>query len=91
LADQRKAADNDSERKPSGKEREERLSGTTYDLVLVLLALGTAGFAFGAIASAIERQYPFTVVYAVLAVVLAYLYYYLRRNGRRSIGQDFYL
>jgi hypothetical protein len=84
-------ANPDSGRKPSGSEQKAGLSGTTYDLVLVILALGTAGFAFGSLVSAIEEQYPFTAVYAVLATLFALLYYHLRRNRRRPLGQDFYL
>ena len=81
-------ADAHSELKPDDKERKARLSGTTYDLILFLLTVGTLLFALGVIVSAILRQYPFTVVYAVLAVLFAYLYR-LSRNRRRPVGQDF--
>jgi hypothetical protein len=81
----------DSGRKPDDKERRASPSGTTYDLLLVLFTGGTVVFAFGAIASAIEGQYPFTVVYAVLAVLLAYLFYHVGRNRLRPFGQDFNL
>jgi len=85
-------ANADSERKPDVKERRARLSGTIYDLVLYLLALGTAGFALGVIVSAIEgHSYLLMVVFAILAFLSTYLYYYLRRNRRRPIGQDYYL
>jgi len=83
-------ANPDSERKPSDEERGRRIVGTTHDLVLFLLAIGTMLFAIGVVASAVERAfYPFTIIYAVLAFLFAYLLYHLSRNWRRPIDQDF--
>jgi hypothetical protein len=82
-------ANSDSEREPSDNQRKPKVSGTAYDLGLFLLTVGTLLFALGVIVSAILRQYPFTVVYAVLAVLFAYLLYHFGRKRRRPIGLDF--
>jgi len=81
----------DSERKPDDKERRGSPSGTTYDLLRVLLAGGTAVFALGVIASTVFGQYPFTFVYGILVILFAYLFYRFGRKGPSRAGQDFNL
>jgi len=83
-------ANPDSEGKPSDEERGRKIGGTTHDLILFLLAIGTMLSAIGFVASAVERAFnPFTIVYAVLAVLFVYLLCRFSRNWRRPIGQDF--
>ena len=84
-------ANPDSERKSDDKEGRRSLSGTTHDLLGVLLAGGTAVFALGIIASTIFGQYPFTIVYGVLVVLFAYLFYRFGRRRPSTVGQDFNL
>jgi len=83
-------ANPDSGGKPNDEERGRRINRTTHDLVLFLLAIGTILFAIGTVASAVEGAfYPFTIIYAVLAVLFAYLLYHFSKNWRRPIDQDF--
>jgi len=82
-------ANPDSGRKPDEKERKGRLGETNYDLLRVLLAFGTAVFAFSIIVLAVDGQYPFAVADIVPTVLLGYLLYRSGRNRRRPNDQGF--
>ena len=85
-------ANPDSERKPDDKKSRLRVSGTTYDMVLILLAGVMAAFAVTDVTLVGEGYFePIPVVgFAAVAILFAYLFYRLSKNRPpRPVGQDF--
>jgi len=82
-------ANADSKRKPS---EGPRVSGTAYDMGLVLLALGFVAFVLVDVGGLAEGDYdPVVFVYAAFAALFAYLLYHFNRKRPRRTGLDFNL
>ncbi len=78
-------ANSDSEREPNSENRRGPTIGeTTRDFLYLLLSAGTALLALGSVLAAFERLYSVAATNAIVAVLLAYLYYRFGRNRRKG-------
>jgi membrane protein implicated in regulation of membrane protease activity len=78
---------------PDSRGNEKRLTGTTYDLLLILLTLAIVGLIFLDVGTALAAGEYFyvMVISVVLTILLTYLLYRFGKKRRKPTGYDFNL